>query len=63
MQAAGIVLLVLLAALLLWFNDVNSTQATSAIAAKVRFKASIVSVTGRGRKLQKVSIFPQPPAM
>ena len=37
MQAAGIVLLVLLAALLLWFNDVNSTQATSAIAAKVRF--------------------------
>ena len=36
-RAAGIALLVLLAALLLWFNDVNSTQATSAIAAKVRF--------------------------
>ena len=37
MQAAGILLLIFLAILLLWFNDINSTQATSAIAAKVRF--------------------------
>ena len=37
LQAAGILLLMLLAALLLWFNDIHSTQATSAIAAKVRF--------------------------
>ena len=37
LQAAGILLLMLLAALLLWFNDIHSTQAVSAIAAKVRF--------------------------
>lgn len=37
MQVTGILLLVFLAALLLWFNDINSTQATSAIAAEVRF--------------------------
>ena len=33
----GILLLVLLAALLLWFNNIHSTQAISAIVAKVRF--------------------------
>ena len=37
MQAAGIFLLILLAVLLLWFNNVNSTQALSATVAKVRF--------------------------
>ena len=37
MQAAGILLLILLAILLLWFNDINSTQAVSATSAKVRF--------------------------
>lgn len=37
MQTAGILLLIFLAALLLWFNDVHSTQATGAISAKVRF--------------------------
>ena len=37
MQAAGILLLILLAILLLWFNSANSTQAVSATVAKVRF--------------------------
>ena len=36
-QAAGIVLLMLLAVFMLWFNNSNSLQATSAISAKVRF--------------------------
>ena len=36
-QAAGIVLLMLLAVCMLWFNNSNSIQATSAISAKVRF--------------------------
>ena len=37
MQTAGILLLFFLAALLLWFNEINSTQAIGAISAKVRF--------------------------
>ena len=37
LQLAGTLLLVLLAALLIWSNSVNSTQAISAIVAKVRF--------------------------
>ena len=37
LQVAGILLLILLAALLMWFNNVNSTQAVSATVAKVRF--------------------------
>ena len=37
LQVAGILLLILLAALLMWFNHVNSTQAISATVAKVRF--------------------------
>ena len=36
-QAAGVLLLILLAVLLLWFNDINSTQAVSAMVAQVRF--------------------------
>ena len=39
-QFAGILLLILLAVLLMWFNAANSTQAVSAIAAKVRFYGS-----------------------
>ena len=34
---AGILLLIIFAALMMWFNHVNSTQAISATAAKVRF--------------------------
>ena len=34
---AGILLLIILAALMMWFNHVNSTQAISATVAKVRF--------------------------
>lgn len=37
MQAAGIILLIFLAALMLWSNDSNSTQAIRATSAKVRF--------------------------
>ena len=37
LYVAGILVLVLLAALLLWFNHVNSTQAVSATVARVRF--------------------------
>ena len=37
LQVAGILLLILLAALLMWFNHVNSTQAIRATVAKVRF--------------------------
>ena len=35
---AGILLLILLAALLMWFNNVNSTQPVSAMVAQVRFE-------------------------
>ena len=38
LQVAGILLLILLAALLLWFNNANSTQAVSAMVAQVRFE-------------------------
>ena len=37
LQVAGILLLIFLAALMMWFNNVNSTQAVSAMVAKVRF--------------------------
>ena len=37
LQVAGVLLLLLLAGLLLWFNNVNSTQAVSAMVAQVRF--------------------------
>ena len=37
MQIAGILLLLFLAVLLLWFNNINNMQAFSAIAANVRF--------------------------
>ena len=37
LQIAGILLLIFLAALLLWFNNANSTQAINATVAKVRF--------------------------
>ena len=36
-QAAGILLLIFLAALMIWFNSINSTQAISASVARVRF--------------------------
>ena len=36
-QSAGIFLLIFLAALLLWFNNSNSNQASSAMVAQVRF--------------------------
>lgn len=37
LQVAGILLLIFFAALMMWFNHVNSTQAISATVAKVRF--------------------------
>lgn len=37
LQVAGILLLIVFAALMMWFNHVNSTQAISATVAKVRF--------------------------
>ncbi len=38
LQSAGIALLILLALLLLWFNNANSSQATNAMVAQVRFQ-------------------------
>lgn len=38
LQVAGILVLIFLALLLLWFSNANSTQATSAMAAQLRFK-------------------------
>jgi hypothetical protein len=37
LQISGIFLLIFLAVFMLWFININSSQATSAIAAKVRF--------------------------
>ena len=37
MQTAGVLLLVFLAVFMLWFHDMNSTQAMNAISAKVQF--------------------------
>ena len=37
LQVAGILLLIIFAAIMMWFNHVNSTQAISATVAKVRF--------------------------
>ena len=37
LQVAGILVLIIFAALMMWFNHVNSTQAISATVAKVRF--------------------------
>ena len=37
LQVAGILLLIILTALMMWFNNANSTQAISATVAKVRF--------------------------
>ena len=37
LQVSGILLLIIFAALMMWFNHVNSTQAISATVAKVRF--------------------------
>ena len=37
LQVAGVLVLILLAALLIWFNNINNTQAVSATVAKVRF--------------------------
>ena len=36
-QIAGILLLIFLALLMMWFDDINSTQATGAISAKIQF--------------------------
>ena len=38
LQAAGILVLLLLAVLLLWFNNVNNRQASGAMAARVQFR-------------------------
>ena len=38
MQMAGVLILILLAAVLLWFNSTNSSQAVSAMVAQVRFE-------------------------
>ena len=50
-QAAGVLLLILLAILMLWFNDINSTQAVSAISAKVRFYGEYRIGDGKWQKI------------
>ena len=38
LQIAGVLVLLFLAVLLLWFNNANSTQAINAMAAQVQFE-------------------------
>ena len=50
-QIAGVMLLIILAALLLYFNNINSTQAVSAIVAKVRFYGEYRIGDGQWQKI------------
>jgi hypothetical protein len=51
LQLSGILLLLLLSALLLWFNSVNSSQAVGAIAAQVRFEGEYRIKDGQWEKI------------
>ena len=51
LQVAGIVILIVLALILLWFNNANSTQAISAMAAQVRFQGEYCIGDGPWREI------------
>ena len=51
LQVAGVMVLILLAALLLWFNNTNNTQALSAIVAQVRFEGEYRVGDGQWREI------------
>ena len=53
LPAAGILLLILLAALMLWFNTANSTQSISATVAKVRFYGEYRIGEGNWQEIQE----------
>ena len=55
-QSAGILLLIFLAAVLLWFNNSNSNQASSAMVAQVRFYGEYRIGDEPWKESQKVSI-------
>ena len=58
LQVAGILLLILLAALLMWFNHVNSTQAISATVAKVRFYGEYRIGDGQWQEIEECKHIP-----
>ena len=51
LRTSGILILILLAALMMWFNNVNSTQAVSAAIAKVRFYGEYRVGDGQWQKI------------
>ena len=51
LQIAGVLLLILLAALLLWFTNANSTQALNAMVAQVRFYGEYSIENGEWREI------------
>ena len=51
LRTSGILILILLAALMMWFNNVNSTQAVSAAIAKVRFYGEYRIGDGQWQKI------------
>ena len=51
-QVAGILLLIMLAALLLWFNQANSTQAINALVAQVRFEGEYRVADGPWQEIE-----------
>ena len=51
LQVVGILLLILLAACLLWFNNSNSCQAVSPTAAQVRFDGEYRVGDGQWQKI------------
>ena len=51
LPVTGILLLILLAALMLWFNTANSTQSISATVAKVRFYGEYRIADGRWHEI------------
>ena len=58
LQAAGIVLLLLLAVLLLWFINANNTQAISALVAQVRFYGEYRIGDGQWQEIEEGNHIP-----
>ena len=58
LQAAGIVLLLLLAVLLLWFINANNTQAVSALVAQVRFYGEYRIGDGQWQEIEESKHIP-----
>ena len=53
LQVAGILLLLSLAVLLLWFNNINNTQAISALVAQVRFYGEYCIGDGQWQEIEE----------